>query len=145
MEREGLLVRCGGHGRKLEGEEEANCQVARGRATRGHPGGRGPGRGRGAGPATGQSRPARERRPIARCYVSQRCRSLELGPSVARAAEKEVESEALLEASVLEPGVLKRLEFGNFRGRPAPKQRVRMSRAETLLRERERKRAASLL
>lgn len=43
VEGEGLLGDGGGHGRKLEDEEEANCQVARGRAARGHPGGRGPG------------------------------------------------------------------------------------------------------
>lgn len=77
VEGEGLLGRGGGHGRRLEGEEEANCQAARGQAARGHPGGRGPGRGRGAGPAAGQSRPARERRPITRCDVSQRRRSRE--------------------------------------------------------------------
>lgn len=45
VEGEGLLGDGGGHGRKLEDEEEANCQVARGQAARGHPGGRGPGRG----------------------------------------------------------------------------------------------------
>lgn len=45
VEGEGLLGGGGGHGRRLEDEEEANCQAARGRAARGHPGGRGPGRG----------------------------------------------------------------------------------------------------
>lgn len=86
VEGEGLLGRRGGHGRRLEDEEEANCQVARGRAARGHRGSRGPGRGRGAGPDADQCRPARGSRPITYSYVSQRRRSQELGRSVARAA-----------------------------------------------------------
>lgn len=81
VEREGLLGRSGGHGRRLEDEEEANCQAARGRAARGHPGSRGPGRGRGAGPDANQSRPARGSRPVTYRYVSQRRRSQELGRS----------------------------------------------------------------
>lgn len=132
VEGEGLLSRGGGHGRRLEDEEEANCQAARGRAAGGHPGGRGPGRGRGAGPAASQSRTARARRPIACCYVSLGRRSQEPSRSVARAAEKEAESETLLEGSVREPGVLKRPALALFGREPASKPRVSVSRAETL-------------
>lgn len=90
VEGEGLLGGGGGHGRRLEDEEKANCQAARGRQARGHPGGRGPWRGRGAGPAARQSRLARVRRPIRSGTSANGAHSGTLR-SAAGAAEEEAE------------------------------------------------------